>query len=82
MTVKELMELLEKYPDDLRVVVNGYEAGYDDISPERISTRKIELDAGTHDWEGQHGDPPYENEVPIDDAKIVEALVFLRMPYY
>jgi hypothetical protein len=33
MTVKELVELLEKYPDDLRVVVNGY----DDISPEKYS---------------------------------------------
>ena len=51
MTVKELVELLEKYPDNLRVVVNGYEDGFDDISPERISTRKIQLDAGTHDWE-------------------------------
>ncbi len=51
MTVQELMELLEKYPDDLRVVVNGYEDGYDDISPERISTTKIQLDAGIHDWE-------------------------------
>ena len=25
MTVKKLAELLGKYPDDLRVVVNGYE---------------------------------------------------------
>ena len=24
MTVKELAELLKKYPDDLRVIVNGY----------------------------------------------------------
>lgn len=40
MTVKELMEFLEKYPDDLRVVVNDYEDGYDDISPNRIFTRK------------------------------------------
>ena len=40
MTVKVLMELLEKYPDDLRVVVNGYEDGYDDISPNRIFTTK------------------------------------------
>ena len=31
MTVKELMKFLEKYPDDLRIVVNGYEDGYDDI---------------------------------------------------
>ena len=26
MTVKELAEILKKYPGDLRVVVNGYEA--------------------------------------------------------
>ncbi|MXV83436.1 hypothetical protein F4X88_12150 [Candidatus Poribacteria bacterium] len=82
MTVKELVKFLEKYPDDLRVVVNGYEDGYDDISPNRIFTRKIQLDAGTPDWEGQHGDPPYESEEKIGDAKIVEALVFHRAPYY
>lgn len=52
MTVKELVEFLEKYPKDLRVVVNGYEDGYDDISPNRIFTRKIQLNAGTPDWEG------------------------------
>ena len=82
MTVKELMKFLEKFPDDLRIVVNGYENGYDDISPNRIFTRKIQLDAGTPDWEGQHGDPSYESEEKIDDAKIVEALVFQRAPYY
>ena len=82
MTVKELMELLNKYPDDLRVVVNGYEDGYDDISPERISTTRIQLDAGTHDWEGKHGDPRYEGETTADNAKIVDALVFHRAPYY
>ena len=80
MTVKELVELLEKYPDNLRVVVNGYEDGFDDISPERISTRKIQLDAGTHDWEGQHNDPIPANE-STDDVKIVEALVFHRTSY-
>ena len=80
MTVKALMELLEKYPDDLRVVVNGYEDGFDDISPERISTTKIQLDAGTHDWEGQHNVPPSVGK-STDDTKIVEALVFRRASY-
>ena len=82
MTVKELMEFLEKYPADLRVVVNGYEDGDDDILPNRIFTRKIQLDTGKHDWEGQHGAPPYESEETTDDAKIVDALVFCRAPYY
>ena len=78
MTVKELVELLGKYPDDLRVVVNGYEDGYDDVSPERISVIKIQLDTQIHDWEGQHSDF-YDSEKEIsDDAEIVEALVFRR----
>ena len=37
MTVEELIQLLETYPPDLRVVVNGYEEGYDDLSPEQVS---------------------------------------------
>lgn len=39
MTVHELMQLLSKYPSDLRVVVNGYEDGYDDVEPGRIFVR-------------------------------------------
>ena len=30
MLVRELLELLRQYPADLRVVVNGYENGYDE----------------------------------------------------
>ena len=37
MTVRELMEILETYPQDVRVVVSGYEDGYDDLSPRQIS---------------------------------------------
>ena len=49
MTVKELAELLGKYPDDLRVVVNGYGEGYDDLAAERISVVKIQLDTQIYD---------------------------------
>lgn len=34
MNVCELIRLLGNYPADMRVVVNGYEEGYDDVSPE------------------------------------------------
>ena len=78
MTVKELAELLRKYPDDLQVVVNGYEDGYDDLSLERISIIKIQLDTQIHDWEGQHSDFYDSEKEIIDDAEIVEALVFRR----
>ena len=30
MTIEELIQLLAQHPPDLRVVVNGYEDGFDD----------------------------------------------------
>ena len=56
MTVEELIQLLETYPPDLRVVVNGYEEGYDDLSPEQVSVVNIQLYMGVRSWQGQHGD--------------------------
>ena len=78
MTVKELVEHLGKYPDDLRVVVNGYEDGFDDVSPKRISVIKIQLDTQIHDWEGQHSDFHGSETEKSNDPEIVEALVFRR----
>ena len=48
MIVSELIDLLRQYPAGPRVVVNGY----DDLSPEQISTAKITLNTGRHRWEG------------------------------
>ena len=36
MNVKKLIEILEKYPNDMRVIVDGYEGGYDDITDSQI----------------------------------------------
>ena len=52
MTVDELKELLAKYPPGLRVVVNGYVNGYDDLSPEQHSVVRIAPNTGKHRWEG------------------------------
>ena len=57
MTVGELRELLETYPDDLRVVVNGYEQGYDDVSPGQISVCAWHSMSEWEDWEGRHEEP-------------------------
>ena len=38
MTVQQLIELLATYPAELRGGVNGYEDGFDDVTPERICT--------------------------------------------
>ena len=78
MTVSELIKLLNQYPADLRVVVNGYEDGYDDLSPQQISTAEIALSTGKHPWEGRHGDPHWR-EGRREGAEVVEALVFRRV---
>lgn len=58
MTVSELIRLLGAYPEDMRVVVSGYEEGYDDVSAERVGVKKVWLDGGIHEWQGKHLDPP------------------------
>lgn len=78
MTVSELIEMLKAHPGDLRVVVNGYEYGYDDLSPRQISVVPIVLDAGVHDWEGRHGEPGDASADASGPAKIIDALVLRR----
>ena len=79
MTVSELIELLQEYPASLRVVVNGYEEGYDDLSPEQISVAKISLNTGTHDWEGRHGGLRHPAEETPGGVKVMEALLLRRV---
>ena len=78
MTIGELIRLLESYPPDMRVVVNGYEEGYDDLSPEQISVAKILLNTGVHAWEGRHGDPRDVAEPSPSHVRPVDALVLRR----
>ncbi len=78
MTVAELIELPGGYPPVLHVVVDGYEGGYDDLSPERMIVKKIDLDTGTESWQGKHGDPEGLPDGEPDAAGTVEALVLRR----
>lgn len=78
MTVAQLIDALRNHPPALRVMVDGYEEGYDDLSPNRILVRRISLDTGTEAWQGKHGDPrdrPGNDSEPI---QTIEALVFRR----
>ena len=78
MTVQDLIRILRTYPADMRVVVNGYEDGFDDVSPEGIAVVKVQLNRGTKDWQGSHLKPATQSdEVPADED-IVDALAFLR----
>ena len=78
MTIGELIQLLESYPPDMRVVVNGYEEGYDDLSPEQISVARILLNTEVHPWQGRHGDPHDVSQRSPNHARPVDALIFQR----
>ena len=81
MTIYELIQLLGKHPPDLRVVVSGYEDGYDDLSPEQIRVVKIALNTGKEEWVGKHGDANYLPQDKLDGLKVEEALVLRRVSY-
>lgn len=78
MTVRELIEHLERYPGDKRVVVNGYEEGYDDLSPDQIDVVKIALNTGMANWEGRHRDIYYVPATSAEGIQAVEAVVLRR----
>jgi hypothetical protein len=54
MTTQELIALLSQYPPETRVVVPGYEAGYNDIN----EVREVNIALDVHDqwWYGAHDD--------------------------
>lgn len=53
MTVKELIKQLRKIKDqDTRVVISGYEGGYNDI--EKIVEMSLHLDVNTEWYYGRH----------------------------
>jgi len=52
MTARELITELQKYPADTRIVVRGYEDGYNDIL--KLIPMKIKLNVYEHWYEGAH----------------------------
>ena len=75
MTVQELMQMLAQFPSDLRVVVNGYEDGYDDLSPERIVPNQDSSEHRPTPMGRQTRDP----DGLTDNEDLVEALVMRRV---
>ena len=78
MNNKEIQEILKQYPDDMPVMVQGYEGGYDDVVSEGIITGNIFL--GVNKDVGYYGDheASFPDEYDDDEYKSVEALILLR----
>lgn len=69
MTVKDLIERLKDQPDDLRVLVRGYEGGFNDIG--FIEQIPIKLNANSAWYYGKH------EEVEMDEKDEI-AIVFSK----
>lgn len=54
MNVNQLIKRLQMYPPDLRVVVRGYEGGYNDV--DTFENLKIVLDYHSEWYYGKHED--------------------------
>ena len=78
MTVNELIQPLREHRPDLCVVVDGYEDGYDDLSPKQLQTVKITLNTGTRDYVGTHGDLDFAPKEKRACVEVEEALVLRR----
>ena len=84
MTVHELIALLGTYPDDLRVVVNGYEDGFDDLSPDSLKLVEIALNIGTESYVGEHGHwfpEIHGTREKQEDIEVVKALALWRSSF-
>ena len=81
MTIAELQELLATYPQDLPVMVDGYEGGYDDAAAERIATKEVRLEVNPEWYYGRHDGPEIESVEFRDanyDGPVITALVISR----
>jgi len=65
MNVQQLIEELQKYPPEMRVIVNGYDGGYSDL--ESLKTKQIRLNVHNKNewWMGRHDYADY----PFDDNR-------------
>ena len=73
MSFDELIGLMASYPPHLRVVVDGYDEGNDNLSPQQLRVVKITLTTGTREYVGALGDGdnlPKEQlaGLPVEDA--------------
>ena len=74
MNVGQLIERLKNYPQDLHVVVAGYEGGYNDV--DQFEKIKIVLDYNSEWYYGKHEDVSsiYGADAEQCKANAVEAL--------
>ena len=58
MTVKELIEELQKYPPDKIVLVSAYEEGFDEL--QKVHQIKVRYKPKENYWQGDYEDYPLD----------------------
>lgn len=80
-TVKELIEFLQSQPQDLRVLVENTESGYDDIDLENVKIKNVYIGAGEgRNFGGEH-ESAYENYTIIFNEFTNEQKAYYKYPY-
>ena len=74
MTIQQLIERLNEFPKDTRIMIDGYEGGYEDL--EIIRESKVALNVHEND------SPIYGNHDDCDESekphKVIDVLIFRR----
>ena len=63
-SVAELIEALKKYPQDLPVLVSGYEGGFENILPPIIE--RLIYKPENQNWDGEFQIAEEENEADLE----------------
>ena len=63
MTIRELIEALQKYPPDMLVLTDGYEAGYEHVMPPKAIQVKHEPENRYYDGEYQMVDKKFSGTI-------------------
>lgn len=69
MTVSELIAALQSYPPDARVVVLGYESGYDDVT--EVRKVNVVLEENPAWYNGRYNNAPPERADQAERAVLV-----------
>jgi hypothetical protein len=56
MNVQQLIEELQKHPPEMRVIVNGYEGGYDDLASPNKQSIRLNVHPPDQWYYGKHDD--------------------------
>lgn len=84
MTIAELRELLANYPQDLPVMVEGYEGGFDDVTANNVATKQVRLEVNPEWYYGRHDIPDTAEYSPEwrhgvqENGPVVTALILCR----